>query len=107
MSTNIASLSELELAELISRASKELEQKQKSKKGEVIAQIKELAASIGVQIEFGETNKARSTRKGSTVAIKYRDPDNASNTWTGRGVKPRWLNAYLEQGRSIEDFKIQ
>lgn len=106
MAENIATLSENELADLIAKASKELEVKRQGKKRETIAQIKDLAASIGVYVEISEGERKASSRKGSSVPIKYRDPDNPRNAWTGRGMKPRWLNALLEQGRSLEEFQV-
>src|ERR1700722_224340 len=42
----------------------------------------------------------------SQVAPKYRNPDNPSQTWAGRGLKPRWLTAALKAGGTIEDFSI-
>ena len=33
------------------------------------------------------------------VAPKYRNPDNPSETWAGRGLKPRWLAAALKGGK--------
>lgn len=106
MAENIATLSENELADLIAKASKELEYKRQGKKRETIAEIKALAASIGVYVEISEGEKKTSSRKGSSVPIKYRDPDNPKNAWTGRGMKPRWLNALMEQGRSLEEFQV-
>ena len=44
--------------------------------------------------------------KGRTVAPKYRDPENSSQTWAGRGQPPRWLTAYEQQGRKREEFLI-
>jgi len=44
--------------------------------------------------------------KGRTVAPKYRDPENPSQTWAGRGQAPRWLTAYEAQGRKRDDFLI-
>lgn len=106
MSENIATLSEQELAELIATASRELEVKRQGKKRETIAQIKDLAASIGVHVEISEVEKKPTSRKGSSVPVKYRDPGNPKNAWTGRGMKPRWLNALLAQGRSLEEFQV-
>jgi DNA-binding protein H-NS len=40
------------------------------------------------------------------VAPKYRNPDNPSETWAGRGLKPRWLAAAIKDGKKIEDFAI-
>ena len=52
--------------------------------------------------------KARKRRslKGRKVAPKYRNPANRSETWAGRGVRPRWLQAQLKSGRKIEEFAI-
>jgi DNA-binding protein H-NS len=44
--------------------------------------------------------------KGRTVAAKYRDPSNLSQTWAGRGQAPRWLTAYEAQGRKRDEFLI-
>ena len=44
--------------------------------------------------------------KGRTVAPKYRDPADPSQTWAGRGQAPRWLVAYENQGRKRDAFLI-
>jgi DNA-binding protein H-NS len=106
MSGDITNLSEIELADLIAKASRELETKRQGNRRKIINQIKDLASSIGVGVEIVEPEKKPTSRKGSSVPIKYRDPENPDNAWTGRGMKPRWLNALLEQGRSIEEFQV-
>jgi DNA-binding protein H-NS len=45
--------------------------------------------------------------KGRTVAAKYANPDDPSETWTGRGRKPRWLTAKLQEGAKMEKFIIK
>ena len=46
-------------------------------------------------------------RRGGTVAVKYLDPANPDNTWTGRGRMPRWLVAATKGGRKKkEDFLV-
>ena len=40
------------------------------------------------------------------VAPKYRNPENPSETWAGRGLKPRWLTAAIKGGQKPEDFLI-
>jgi DNA-binding protein H-NS len=105
MKNDLNELSENELAVVIENAQKVLKNKQESKRKDVINQIKELAFSIGVTVEISEPGKT-STRKGGTVPVKYRNPDNPANKWTGRGMKPKWLRELLEQGRSLEEFEI-
>jgi DNA-binding protein H-NS len=50
--------------------------------------------------------KAGRGLKGSSIAPKYRNPENAAETWAGRGLKPRWLTAALKSGKKLEDFAI-
>jgi DNA-binding protein H-NS len=50
-------------------------------------------------------SKSPSTKSGSTVAAKYRGP--SGETWSGRGLTPRWLAALLAQGKKKEEFAIQ
>ncbi len=105
----IQNLPENELAELIQNAQKALADKQHSKKREVIAQIKELAASIGCSVEITDiagSEKPASSRRGGKVAVKYRDPANPKHQWTGRGMKPKWLRELIEQGRSLDEFAV-
>jgi DNA-binding protein H-NS len=40
------------------------------------------------------------------VFPKYRNPAKPSETWAGRGKKPRWLAAQLKSGKQIDDFRI-
>src|SRR6516162_7348635 len=40
------------------------------------------------------------------VLPKYRNPDQPSETWSGRGKQPRCLTTQLRSGKRIEDFLI-
>jgi len=42
----------------------------------------------------------------SRVAPKYRDPE-TGQTWTGRGVIPRWLAAAESEGRDRRHFIVE
>ncbi|MCF7967573.1 MAG: H-NS histone family protein [Methylococcaceae bacterium] len=106
MNNDLERLSEAELANVIANAQRALKEKQHSKRKGVIAQIKELAASIGVSVEITDGDKPVSSRRGSKVAPKYRNPNNHNQTWTGRGMKPRWLQALIQQGRHADEFLI-
>jgi DNA-binding protein H-NS len=63
--------------------------------------------------ELGQ-NTADSLRKVSharrpypRVFPKYRNPARPSETWAGRGKRPRWLTAELRSGKKLDDFRIQ
>jgi DNA-binding protein H-NS len=46
-------------------------------------------------------------KKQSTLMPKYRDPMEYSNTWTGRGIEPLWLQRYTSNGRNRNEFLIK
>jgi DNA-binding protein H-NS len=70
-------------------------------------QRRTLEAELSKLGRFESGKKAgRGVRAGSSVAPKYRNPENPSETWAGRGLKPRWLAAALKGGGKIEDFAI-
>lgn len=45
------------------------------------------------------------TKSAAVVAAKYRGPNGES--WSGRGLTPRWLAALLAQGQTKEEFAIK
>ena len=45
-------------------------------------------------------------RGRSKSAAKYANPENKSETWTGRGRKPNWLVARMKKGAKLDDFAI-
>jgi len=53
----------------------------------------------------GKKAGARSSQAGVAVAAKYRGPN--GETWSGRGLTPKWLAALLEQGKTKDDFLIK
>ena len=42
-----------------------------------------------------------------TVIPKFRNPDDPSQTWAGRGKQPRWFVSQLRSGRPMDDLRIQ
>lgn len=51
-----------------------------------------------------ESHAVASSSPGSS-AVKYRNPDNPDQTWSGRGRRPLWFNEALATGRSAEDLR--
>lgn len=49
--------------------------------------------------------KSDAKKPGIAVAAKYRGPE--GQTWSGRGLTPRWLATLLADGRTKEDFAIK
>jgi len=55
-----------------------------------------LADLIGVEVK---------TTRAPAVA-KYRHPENAALTWSGRGRKPQWFVEALAAGKSADDLAV-
>ncbi|MGB9117119.1 H-NS family nucleoid-associated regulatory protein [Bradyrhizobium sp.] len=58
---------------------------------------------VGVE----QTVKGPQRRPYPTVLPKFRNPDQPSETWAGRGKQPRWLRKHLRSGKRIDDFRIE
>lgn len=101
---DIQNLSPAELQALIKNAQSALEEKQAGMRKQVIAQIKELAASIGVTVEITDEKKSR--KASSAVSAKYANPANPNETWTGRGLAPKWMKALTDAGHNKDEFLI-
>ena len=65
----------------------------------------ELSKLAGFGGGHGKVKFTRDDRRGP-VAPKYRNAENAAETWAGRGLKPRWLTAAIKAGKNLEDFAI-
>jgi DNA-binding protein H-NS len=59
-----------------------------------------------LQLKSSETKTDRPRRKYPKVFPKYRNPSEPTETWSGRGKRPRWLVSALKSGKPIEDFQI-
>ena len=66
---------------------------------------KELPQPVSMARQLKEAPRER--RKYPRVFPKYRNPNESSETWSGRGKKPRWLTAALKAGHSIDEFVIK
>ena len=75
-------------------------EKQNSERLELRQKLIDEAKKNGFDIHelFGRGRKGK-----GTVAVKYRDPKNRANTWTGRGRMPRWMAAATKGGKAKKD----
>lgn len=60
---------------------------------------------LGAAREGGQLKQAK--RPYPKVHPKYRNPQNADETWAGRGKQPRWVRAQLRSGKKLEDLRIE
>ena len=86
---------------------KQIADAQREERGTAIAKVKALMTEYGLTLADLSTRTASATPRKATgkVAAKYRNPA-TGDTWSGRGLKPNWLKAAVEAGRTIEDFAV-
>ncbi|MEY4767083.1 MAG: hypothetical protein RI907_3756 [Pseudomonadota bacterium] len=87
---------------------KQLADARKAERASVINQIKGLLAEHGLTVADLGLKAGKGAGAGAPkgkVAPKYRNKD-TGDTWTGRGLQPKWVQAAIAAGKKLEDFAI-
>jgi DNA-binding protein H-NS len=92
---------------------KKIADAQREQRGDAIQKVRALMSEYGLTLaDVGAKGSAKGSAsagapKKSTgkVAAKYRNKT-TGESWSGRGLKPKWLAAALASGRSISDFAV-
>lgn len=95
-----------QLKQLLDTIPAEVKRREKEAKVKLRHDLEELAKKHGFSLDqlLGESKPVKV--KGS-LAPKYRNPADASLTWTGRGRKPLWVSSLLETGSTLDDLLIK
>ena len=115
---DLLALSVSELQKLAARIEKEIESRNKKKRGQAMEEIKTIVAKYGLKL--GEVMGQPAVRKPRVGAKKiadkpvkkpavilYRHPENPALTWTGgRGRPPKWIKDWEATGRSREEVRV-
>ena len=104
MAINIRNLSHAQLSDLIQRAKARQDELAREKATKLRAKISAMVKAEGFAIEDVFAGARRGARR--KVAPKYRNPIDPSQTWTGRGKRPRWYSAALASGKKEKDLLI-
>ncbi len=85
---------------------RQIQAAQNTAKADAIAQVHKLMAEHGLTPQdLVKLPSKAGAPSGKKVAAKYRDAVSGA-TWTGRGLKPKWLAAALAAGKALGDFAI-
>jgi DNA-binding protein H-NS len=113
-SLDFEAMSDQELREVMQRAKEMLNARVTSR----IEEFRQLAREAGFAVTLtkigeGESRRGRRSQERAEsddrrqgVAPKYRNPDNPTETWAGRGHKPKWVEEKLAAGRQLDDLRI-
>jgi DNA-binding protein H-NS len=100
------------LAELLAQKAaieREIQEAQRASRAAAVAKVRELMAAhtiTAADLTAAALSASRVAKRDvKAVAPKYRHPG-SGQTWTGRGLKPRWLTAEIAAGKTANDFLI-
>lgn len=114
MSIKLESLSIQALETLIENAREMIQRKiaQQERLAGARAEIERIAKEAGVQVSdllalAGKSASKAAGKVSKPVAAKYRNIADATQTWSGRGKRPRWLADAIAAGKSLASFEIK
>jgi DNA-binding protein H-NS len=91
---------------------REIAQARRDERAGAVAQVKALMAEHGLSLQDlsaraprGSGGSKKGSLSGTKVAVKYRNAA-TGDSWTGRGLKPKWLSAALASGKKLADFAV-
>jgi len=104
---DLSALSLIELRDLQQQIPAELKRRESAEKANVLNEVRAFAKARGFAIEdlLGKEAKIK-VSTGGKVKVKYRHPQNAELEWTGRGRKPKWVEAWLAEGSNIDALLV-
>lgn len=81
-----------------------IEQTKDSVRSDAVAKVKSLMSEYGLTI--ADINmRTPKVAKVSKVAVKYRNQA-TGETWSGRGLQPKWLKAAITGGATLQEFHV-
>ncbi|WP_169053215.1 H-NS histone family protein [Falsirhodobacter xinxiangensis] len=104
MDMELNNLSLKELKDLQSRVGKAIATYEDRRKREALTQLEASARDLGFSLS--ELVDAQTQKKRPATAPRFANPNNADDTWSGRGRKPRWYIEAIESGKEPAELEI-
>ena len=101
---NLEAMSLKELRQMQKDLAKAVSTYEDRHKAEARAKLEAIAKEMGYSLADLIGVEVKTTR--APAVAKYRHPENAALTWSGRGRKPQWFVAALTSGKSADDLAI-
>ncbi|MBV9480133.1 MAG: H-NS histone family protein [Acidobacteria bacterium] len=112
---DLTSLTDEGLEELLTKVQTAFEERVQSR----MAEFRRIASRAGYEVSLskiaqmvghgrGQRTSSQSAMRGQRQPVlpKYRNPDNPAESWSGRGHRPRWLEAQLAAGKTLAELEI-
>ncbi|NCT85102.1 MAG: H-NS histone family protein [Comamonadaceae bacterium] len=82
----------------------QISQTKERERNEAVAKVKSLMSEYGLTLA-DLSMRTPKPAKVSKVAAKYRNQA-TGETWSGRGLQPKWLKAAVAAGAKLTDFAV-
>jgi len=102
MTMDLDSMSKQELLAMRKNVDKAIANFEKRQRDAAIAAAQKAAQEHGFSLDEILGKKA----SGKAVAPKFRNPEDANQTWSGRGRQPAWYKDAINAGKSPNDLAI-
>jgi len=108
---DLSKLSAKQLTDLKTKIDGMLPRQHEAERAALRERLARMAEQAGYRLDAvlaATPKRARRTRakRTSSVPVKYRNPANSSETWSGRGRPARWLQAFLDAGHKREQYAV-
>lgn len=106
---NLEDMSLDDLRELRTQVDRAITGFKERKRKQAMAAAEEAVRAHGFS-SLADVTRARRGSSGkaarSASVPRYAHPEDPGLTWSGRGRRPRWVNEFLDSGKSLEDLAI-
>ncbi len=114
---DISRMTLADLQSLLQALPKEIEKRRVQQLALVKEELAALARARGFKLDDILASSEFNSQPGAPVAepvpshrppvpVKYRHPLHAELAWSGRGKTPRWVNAWLGEGRALQELVV-
>jgi len=106
---DLSKLNVAELKDLQAQIGAEMKSREKSDIEKARNDINAIAQSLGMSLKdllSTSESKGKVRKQTGKVAVQYRNPQDASQEWTGRGRQPGWVKELLASGKNLMSAKV-
>ena len=101
---NLSTLNLAELRNLADKVRQEVQNRERQDLNKAREQIMAIAQEAGIPLKQLILDGLHP--RAGKVAVQYRNPNNASEQWTGRGRQPLWVRSWVESDKSIDLLRV-